>query len=102
MLSFVPQAECSAESQSKKLPYLGASIRSLIDKPGMTILLVNSESPAAKAGIKVGDILIKVNGVEVNNIKDYEKAMEGVKKGEKGIVEITRFGETQTFEIIFQ
>ena len=63
------------------------SIRSLIDKPGMTVLLVNSESPAAKGGLKVGDIVLKLNGKEVNRIEDYYKAMGSVKSGD--VVEIT-------------
>lgn len=52
-------------------PYLGCSLRSMIDKPGMMILLVNSESPAWQAGLKVGDILIEIDGIKINNINDY-------------------------------
>jgi S1-C subfamily serine protease len=44
-------------------PYLGCSIRSQMDKPGMMVLLVNTDSPAWHANMKVGDILLEVNGV---------------------------------------
>ena len=53
------------------LPYLGCSIRSQNDKPGMEIILVNSESPAWHAGIKIGDILLEIENKVVNNIGDY-------------------------------
>ena len=52
-------------------PYLGCSLRSMIDKAGMMILLVNSESPGSIAGLKVGDILIEIDGHKINNINDY-------------------------------
>ena len=44
-------------------PYLGCSIRSQMDKPGMMVLLVNTDSPAWHANMKVGDILLEINGV---------------------------------------
>ena len=56
---------------NENMPYLGCSMRSMIDKPGMMILLVNSNSPSWHAEMKVGDILMEVNGVAINTIKDY-------------------------------
>ena len=41
----------------------------------MMILLVNSESPAYKAGLKAGDILLSINGMPVNNIIEYREAI---------------------------
>ena len=56
-------------------PYLGCSLRSMIDKAGMMILLVNSESPAWHAGLKVQDILLEIDGYKVNDIQDYYAAI---------------------------
>ncbi len=52
-------------------PYLGVSLRSMIDKPGMMVLLVNTDSPAWHAGLKVGDILLEIDNQKINNITDY-------------------------------
>ena len=79
-----------------KLPYVGMSIRSLIDKPGMTVLLVNSESPAAKGGLKVGDIILQVNGTDVNRIDDYNKAMSGITQGHTIEIIIERYHERKS------
>ena len=42
--------------------YIGLSVRSMMDQPGMMVLLVNTESPAWKADMKVGDVLLAING----------------------------------------
>ncbi len=47
------------------------------DTPGMMVLLVNTESPAWLAEMKVGDILLEIEGRPINNIKDYYNAVEG-------------------------
>lgn len=56
-------------------PYLGCSLRSMVDKAGMIILLVNTESPGWQAGLKVGDVLLEIDGVKINNINDYYGAL---------------------------
>lgn len=42
----------------------------------MMILLVNTESPAWHAEIKVGDILLEINGKPINVITDLYSAVE--------------------------
>ena len=53
------------------MPYVGLSIRSLNDAPGMEIVLVNSDSPGWHSGLKAGDILIEIDGKPVSNIQQY-------------------------------
>ena len=43
-------------------PYLGCSLRSMNDSPGMMVLLVNTDSPAWLAEMKVGDVLLEIEG----------------------------------------
>ena len=38
------------------------------DEPGMLVLLVNTESPAWLAEMKVGDILLEIDGHTINKI----------------------------------
>lgn len=52
----------AVNTNAEERPYLGCSLRSNNDKPGMMILLVNTESPAYHANMKVGDILLEANG----------------------------------------
>ena len=79
---------------------MGVSIRSLIDKPGMTVILVNSESPAARAGIKIGDIILKINGIDVNKIEQYYKSMSNVRNGDVVEVTVERYHEMKNIHVV--
>ena len=69
------QTETTPASPNVERPYLGVSLRSMIDKPGMMVLLVNTDSPAWHAGLKVGDIILEIDNQKVNNITDYYAAI---------------------------
>ncbi len=76
-------AQCEGESvvPNVERPYLGVSLRSMIDKPGMMVLLVNTDSPAWHGGLKVGDIILEIDNQKINNITDYYAAIgNGSKK----------------------
>ena len=57
------------------IPYVGISIRSLNTEEGMEIVMVNSESPGWHAGLKMGDIILQVDGKTVNNIGHYKECL---------------------------
>lgn len=54
-------------------PYLGAMLK-FNSKPAL-FSLINPESPAGKAGIKVGDELLAFNGVAVEKANDFAPAL---------------------------
>ena len=43
----------------------------------MMVLLVNTESPAWQGDMKVGDILIEIDGKPINMINDLYEALAG-------------------------
>ena len=57
--------------EENRRPYLGCSLRSMIDAPGMMVLLVNTESPAWEADMKVGDVLMEIDGKPINLITEF-------------------------------
>lgn len=72
----------------------------MMDKPGMAILMVNTESPAWHAGLKMGDIILEVDGEKVNNINDYYGAIAKKGKGEREL-KILRSGEEIMIKVSF-
>ena len=42
----------------------------------MMVILVNTESPAWHGEMKVGDILMEIDGRQINQIKDYYEAVK--------------------------
>ena len=70
----------------------------MIDKAGMMVLLVNTDSPAWHAGLKVGDVLVEIDGIKINNINDYYSAVAATQSKKKVFV-IIRSGDEKRIEV---
>ncbi|HEY3125059.1 MAG TPA: PDZ domain-containing protein [Thermoanaerobaculia bacterium] len=57
---------------------------------GVLVAGVESESPAAKAGIRVGDIVTRADGERVESGRDLAHVVRGMKSGETLKVEVSR------------
>ncbi len=71
------------------------------DGEGMRIDGVTDNKPAAKAGIKTGDVVKRLGDIEVKNMQDYMKALSKFKKGESTKVEVQRDKVTLILDITF-
>jgi S1-C subfamily serine protease len=60
---------------------------------------VRDESPAAKAGLKAGDKIIKLAGREVHNVYDYTYALGEMKAGQEYDVELLRGSQRLALKI---
>lgn len=64
------------------------------NKPnGFVIRNIANEHILAKIGIKKGDVIKKVNGIEINNVTDYYNAIRSVTEGENLTITIEREGK---------
>ena len=68
---------------------------------GMRIDGVTDGKPAAKAGIKKGDVVIKLGEDSINDVMGYMKALGKYKKGDKTSVTVSRGAENISFDITF-
>ena len=73
----------------------------MIDQVGMMVLLVNTESPAWQADMKVGDTLLEINGKPINVIADYHQAIAGA-HGQTLRFKLRRKGQEMTVHVILQ
>ena len=79
-------------------PYLGCSLRSMMDQVGMMILLVSTESPAWNAEVKVGDVLLEIDGKPINLIQDYYSSVAGA-HGKTIELKINRKGQEMIIRV---
>ena len=77
--------------------YLG--IRPDPDAKDLKILSVVPDSPAEKAGLKVNDVITKVDGQPVASAADLEKILKGKRPDNVVAIDILRGEETQSLKI---
>ena len=68
---------------------------------GVIISTVFNESNAYKANIVEGDVIIKMNGKEINNKQDYYYALSKINEGDKVNLDIFRDGEVKKVSYVF-
>jgi hypothetical protein len=79
--------------------YLGTIPNYADSKEGLKLDGVRDDSPAAKAGLKAGDVIVKMAGRDVRNVYDYTFALGQMKAGEEYEVEILRDGKPLKLKI---
>jgi serine protease Do len=56
-------------------------------------------SPAKRAGMEIGDVVITAAGQRVNRVAELQRVVRGFKPGEVIELEAMRFGEKKTFKV---
>src|SRR5882724_4227738 len=71
--------------------FLGVAVGPATDKDdGVVIQEVIPNSPAAKAGLKNGDVMLKFNGQPVKNVEEFLHGVAARKPGEKINLQVRR------------
>ncbi len=66
---------------------------------GAAVGTVEEDSPAAKAGIEVGDVILKIDGRTVESSADLSRTVRAVRPGQKVTVNVWRAGKTRDYTI---
>jgi PDZ domain/Aspartyl protease len=69
------------------------------DEPGLTVSAVLPESAAARAGLKVGDRLLTIDGRWTDSANDCYRAAEAIKPGQTVDVTVRRAGKQLTLAV---
>jgi hypothetical protein len=75
-------------------PYFGSIPDFGETKGGVKIAGVRAGSPAEKAGVKKGDVLVRFNGIGVQNLEDFTSALRACAPGDVVDVEVKRGDKT--------
>jgi len=79
--------------------YLGTIPNYADTNDGLLLDGVRDDSPAAKAGLKAGDKVVKIGNREVKNVYDYTYALGEMKAGQEYEIEVKRGEEKLTLKI---
>jgi aminopeptidase N len=67
--------------------------------PGVRVAGVTPGSPAEKAGVEEGDVLLKVNGQDVANLQGFSGILRSLTPGQTVKVVLRRGGQEQTLDV---
>jgi S1-C subfamily serine protease len=83
----------------EKEGYIGLMVK--VDEVSGKIVVVSAQGdlPADKAGLKTGDIILKINDKEPANLQDFVDKVRATKPGEKVEIKVDRDGKEMTFKI---
>lgn len=105
------------KGETVKRPYLGISMLDITDSyylwqagitlpkgvdEGIAILEVVSSSPAEKAGLKKGDIVIKIENEEVSSVAEFRYELYKHNPGDKIKITYNRDGKENTTELTLE
>jgi serine protease Do len=71
----------------------------LSEPKGALVAQVNKNSPAEKAGIKVGDVILRYDGHEVTDTRSLRNAVAATAPGTQVKIELLRNGKTETLTV---
>ena len=80
--------------------YLGTIPNYADTNDGLLLDGVRDDSPAAKAGLKAGDRVVKIGSRDVKNVYDYTAALGEMKAGQEYVIEVMRGSEKLTLKIV--
>lgn len=67
---------------------------------GVRVTGARADSPAARAGVQAGDVIVKVDTHEITNIHDYMFALKELEPGREIVVEVERGGARVPLKVI--
>lgn len=80
-------------------PKLGLQIQDVEEGKGVKVQDVDDDSPAAKAGLKEGDVITEINGKPVNGVDNVKNEMRELKEGDTVKFKYNRGGSAQTVDV---
>ena len=76
-----------------------AKAMGLADQSGALVAGVQSDAPAAQAGLQPGDVIRSVNDAKISNPRDLAVQVAAVKPGDAAKLDIVRDGKSQTMSV---
>lgn len=69
---------------------------------GVYITDMASDSAAAEAGIKVGDVVVEIGGSKVTGVSSVQELVNNFHPGDRAEVKVIRGGEALSFEVVLK
>lgn len=84
------------------LPVLGVSLMGRLGKEPAKVIQIDADSSAARAGVRVGDVLRELDGARIDGTAALQRKIGDYRWGDSANLRIERDGQTQTLPVEFR
>ncbi len=96
---YVRRAYIGVSGQTAPVPRRHAVIAGVENKMGALLAQIEPDSPAARAGLLPGDVVIKLDGVEINGVDDLIRALDRDRIDRTLEMDVLRMGRLRAIDI---
>src|SRR6202521_2554559 len=96
---YVRRAYIGVSGQTAPIPRRHAVVAGIDNKRGAVLAQIEPESPAAKAGLLPGYLVIKLDGVEINGVDDLIRALDRDRIDRQLSMDVLRMGRLRAIDI---
>jgi S1-C subfamily serine protease len=86
-------------ARHRRGPGLGLKVANFADGPGVHVGGVREDSPGARAGVELGDVIIELSGRAIASVDDLEQIAAKRPPGQPTSLTVRRGGELKTLII---
>jgi S1-C subfamily serine protease len=96
---YVRRAYIGVSGQTAPVPRRHAVIAGVENKMGALLMQIEPDDPAAQAGLLPGDVVIKLDGVDINGVDDLIRVLDRDRIGRTLAMDVLRLGRLRAFDI---
>src|ERR1700730_4252949 len=96
---YVRRAYIGVAGQTAPIPRRHAVVAGVENKMGALLAQIEPDSPAARAGLVPGDVVIKLDGVDVNGVDDLIRVLDRDRIDRTLAMEVLRMGRLRAVDI---
>ncbi|MES8576859.1 PDZ domain-containing protein, partial [Cutibacterium acnes] len=96
---YVRRAYIGVAGQTAPVPRRHAVVAGIDNTMGALLAQIEPDSPAAKAGLLPGDVVIRLDGVEINGVDDLIRALDRDRIGRTLSMDVLRLGRLRGIDI---
>jgi S1-C subfamily serine protease len=96
---YVRRAHIGVSGQTAPIPRRHALVAGVDNKMGALLAQIEPDSPAAKAGLLPGDVVIKLDGVDINGVDDLIRVLDRDRIDRTLAMDVLRMGRLRAIDI---
>ena len=96
---YVRRAYVGVSGQTAPVPRRHAVLAGVENKMGALLMQIEPDGPAARAGLLPGDVVIRLDGVDINGVDDLIRVLDRDRIGRTVAMDVLRLGRLRGIDI---